>query len=66
MVPKVINTDCVEIHFCNSRQSVGGGNAPTVQMQRANDARATVYTICKCPSKGNNASAPIFEGRKKF
>ena len=37
VVPKVINTDCVEIHFCNSRQSVGGGNAPTVQIQRAND-----------------------------
>ena len=66
IVPKVINTDCVEIHFCNSRQSVGGGNAPTAQMQRVNDARATVYNVCKCPSKGNSASAPIFEDRKKF
>jgi hypothetical protein len=66
IVPKVINTDCVEIHFCNSLQSVGGGNVPTAQMQRVNDARATVYTVCKCPSKGKNASAPIFEDRKKF
>lgn len=66
IVPKVINIDYVDIHFCNSRKSFGDGNTPKVHIKRVNNTRATVYNVCKCPGKGNNASAPIFEDHKKF
>ena len=54
------NTDTVEHDFGNSRQSVGGGNATTVIMQRTNDARSSIYNTTTGLIKGNNVSAPSF------
>ena len=54
------NTDTVENHFGNPRQSVGGGNATTVIMQRTNDARSSIYNTTTGLTKGNNASALSF------
>ena len=53
-------TNKVEHHFGNSRQSVGGGNATTVIMQRTNDARSSIYNTTTGLTKGNNVSAPSF------
>ena len=64
-VPRRTNTDTIEHHFGNSRQSVGGGNAPTAMQQRTNDARSSVYNATTGPTKGNNASAPTYDGKRK-
>ena len=64
-VPRRTNTDTIEHHFGNSRQSVGGGNAPTAMQQRTNDARSSVYNSTTGPTKGNNASSQTYDGKRK-
>ena len=64
-IPRRTNTDTVQHHFGNSRQSVGDGNAPTAIMQRTNDARSSTYNATIGPTKGNNALSPSFDGRRK-
>ena len=63
--PRRTNTDIIEHHFGNSRQSVGGGNAPTAMQKRTNDARSSIYNTTTSPTKGNNASAPTYDGKRK-
>ena len=64
-VPRRTNTDTVEHHFENSRQSVGGENTPIAIIQRINDARSSTYHVTAGPTKGNNAPAPTFHGKRK-
>ena len=54
-------------HLTSVAQSDGkyGGNAPTVMQKRTNDARSSVYNATTGPSKGNNASAPTYDGKRK-
>ena len=65
-VPKRMSTDTIEMHFSCSRQNGGSGNEPTAMRQRTNDAKASTFVFTTCPSKGNNDSAPMFGGRKKY
>ena len=64
-VPRQTNTDTIEHHFGNSRQSVGGGNAPTAMQKRTNDACSSIYNTTTGPTKGNNASAPTYDDKLK-
>ena len=58
-VPRRTNTDIVEHHFGNSRQSIGDGNTPISIIQRTNGARVPTYNTITGPTKGINAPSAV-------
>ena len=63
-VPRRTNTDTVEHHFGNSRQSVSGGDVPTAIILRINNARLSTFNATTGPTKVNNVSVPSFNGKR--
>ena len=55
----------LEIPVAFSRQSAVGGNTPTAIQQRTKNARSSIYNATTGPTKGNNPSAPSFNGKSK-
>ena len=66
--PRRINTDCVEWHFGNARQMVGGSSnrLSARQFDRA-DKKASTFIAAKATQTGNNASGAkeLFPRHKK-
>ena len=65
VVSRRTNTDTIEHHFGNSRQSVGGRNAPIAMQQRTNDAHSSIYNETTGPTKSNDTPALTYDGKRK-